>query len=196
MTGLTATWTEAGQGTVAEKDWFYFGPHHPTLMITPRVLVRMPKGLVLAVRGEYNGGLWGEDGASRWAMIEGNQEYPMCWDAYPLIDAGQIDQLTALERVRCLTGSATFQHRAFIYSRDFFKLREVSLVIPLGFAFPGASRSSLTLAGRNLLRWVKSTHKAYDPESGGWVPGVSSSPNYWQRPAPPKVFTAALSVTF
>ena len=186
----------AGQGTVDEKDWFYFGPHHPTLMLTPRVLVRMPKGLVLAVRGEYNGGLWGEDGASRWAMIEGNQEYPMCWDAYPLIDAGQIDQLTALERVRCLTGSATFQHRAFIYDRSFFKLREVSLVIPLGFAFPGASRSSLTLAGRNLLRWVKSTHKAYDPESGGWIPGVSSSPNYWQRPAPPKVFTAALSVTF
>jgi TonB-linked SusC/RagA family outer membrane protein len=185
-----------GSGPVGDRDWFYFGPHHPTLMLTPRILLRMPKGLVLAVRGEYNGGAFGEDGASRWAMIEGNQEYPMCWDAYPLIAAGQQDQLTALERVRCLTGSQTFQHRAFIYSRDFFKLREVSLVVPLGFLFPGASRSSLTLAGRNLFRWVKSTHKAYDPESGGWVPGRSSSPNYWQRPAPPKVFTMAINVTF
>ncbi len=186
----------SGQGPVEDRDYHYFGPNQPELMITPRVTVEMPRGMVLTVRGEYNGGLWGEDGASRWAMIEGNQEYPMCWDAYPLIDAGRIDELLAIEKARCLTGSKYFQHRAFIYPRDFFKLREVSLSVPLGFLFSGASSSSLTLSGRNLTRWVKDEHYAYDPETGGWVPGWSSLPNAWQRPAPPKVFTAALSVTF
>ena len=177
-----------------DGDWFYFGPEQPTLMITPRFTLSMPKGLILAVRGEYNAGHWGRDGASSWAMIEGNQEYPMCWDAYPHIDAGNTDMLTALERVMC-TSTSEFERNAFVWPRDFFKLREVSLVIPLGFAFPGAQRSSLTFSGRNLYRWIKDEHRAYDPESGGWIPGGASSVN-WQRPTPPKQFTAALSVTF
>ena len=177
-----------------DGGWFYFGPEQPTLMITPRVTISMPKGLVLAIRGEYNGGHFGRDGASSWAMIEGNQEYPICWDAYPFIDAGQLDQLTAMERVQC-TSTSEFERNSFVYSRDFFKLREVSLLIPLDFAFPGSSRSTLTLSARNIYRKLRDEHRAYDPESGGWIPGGSSSDN-WQRPTPPKAFTAALSVTF
>ena len=176
-----------------DGDWFYFGPESPTLMITPRATVRMPKGIVLAVRGEYNAGHWGRDGASAWAMIEGNQEYPICWDAYPLINADQEDQLTAMEKAQCTR--TWFERNSFVYPRDFFKLREVSVSIPMDFAIPGAARSSLTLSGRNLYRWVKKEHRAYDPESGGWIAGGQST-NNWQRPSPPKAFTVALSVTF
>ena len=172
----------------------YFGPNLPTMMVSPHTTATLPGGILVVARGEYHGGHFIRDGASRWSLIEFSQEYPPCFDAYELLAAGQEDQLTALERAWC--HSPHFDSHTFIYPADFFKLRELSVRIPVGNLVPRASAATLTLSGRNLYRWVKEEFRAYDPEAGGFTPGHSFTNEIWQQPAPPKLFTAAMRVQF
>jgi hypothetical protein len=177
-----------------------FGPNLPTLILAPRMSLDFASGISLLVRGEYQSGHWLNDGATQWAMIQGSLEQPICFDAYPLLEAGQFDQLTAQERVWCARGS-TFDSNAFKYPADFFKLREVSVRIPLS-ALPGVSpgnplaRATLGLTGENLYRWVNDDFWAYDPDQTGGFTNSSSTTSLWQFPAPPKYFTASLRWQF
>ena len=171
---------------------FYFGPNHPTLMVTPRTTLQLPNGITVSVRGEFQGGHWIQDGATMWSLRVGSQEQPLCFDAYPLIDAGRTDELLAIERIWCDIN--TFDRNAFIYPSDYFKLREVSVQIPIGFAVPGSSSATLTLSGRNLYRWTKKEFRNWDPEAHSFS-GANRLENWiWQLPNAPRTFTAAVRV--
>ena len=171
---------------------FYFGPNHPTLMVSPRTTLQLPNGITVSVRGEYQGGHWIQDGATMWSLRVGSQEQPLCFDAYPLIDAGRTDELLAIERIWC--DQTTHDRAAFIYPSDYFKLREVSVRMPIGFAVPGSSSATLTLSGRNLYRWTKEEFRNWDPEAHSFG-GPDRLENWiWQVPNAPRTFTAAVRV--
>ena len=171
---------------------FIFGPNLPTLMVSPRMSLQLPNGIRVNVRGEYQGGHFMQDGATMWSLYVGSQEQPVCFDAYPLIVAGRVDELTAREQIWCNT--ATHSTRAFIYPADFFKLREVSVRIPIDFAVPGSSSATLTLSGTNLYRWVNKDFLNWDPEAHSFRGASTLDTKIWQLPNAPRMFTAAVRV--
>lgn len=182
---------------IAEPDvaqHHYFGPNLPTHTISPHTTVELPRGIIVTARGEYQGGHYIRDGASRWALATG-ASHPACWDAEPLIAQGAIDQLTARERLWCLRENLHSDN--FVYPADFFTLRELSVRVPLGFAVPGATTASLTLTGTNLIGWLNDEFVAYHPESaGGFSVGQSFTNDIWESPSPPSQFTAVVNVRF
>jgi len=148
---------------IIEADCNY-GPNVPTLIIGLATSVRLPYSLTLSVRGEYQSGHYAynvNDGESFTRGIR----WPNCFNALPDIDAGNLSNVNAIERARCIS---SFANRDFaIYPQDFFKLREVTLSAPVPFAIPGATDAKLTLSARNTLRWYKAKYNFADPESTG-----------------------------
>lgn len=148
---------------VIENDCIY-GPNVPTLILGASTIVRLPYNLMLTARGEYQGGHFAynvNDGESFTRGIR----WPNCFNYLPAIDAGDLNEVNALERARCIS---SFAHRNFaIYPQDFFKLREVTLSAPLPFDMPGTTDTQLVLSARNTLRWYKAKYNFADPESTG-----------------------------
>jgi outer membrane receptor protein involved in Fe transport len=170
-----------------------FGPNTPTLIFAPRTTLQLPRGLVLSVRGEYQGGHYLYDGATRWAAATGGILY-QCAEAAVDIENGNLDNLTAREHAFCRREN--LRNGYFVYPADFFKLRELSLQIPVTEFVPGAANALLTVSGRNLYRWLNDEFTAWDPEVTGWD-GVNSFANViWEQPAPPKLFSMSLRVSF
>ncbi len=177
---------------VVEQDHIY-GPNLPTHTIAVRTGVQLPRGIALNVRGEYQGGHYMYDGASLNALNRG-VEWPTCFDAYPLIAAGQHDQLTARQRMWCIQQNARADW--FVYPADFFKLREVTLTAPVPFQIPGASSAQLTLSGRNVWRWLNSEFPIFDPEIVRFGLSESQVRSVWEHIPPPAIYTASLRLTF
>ena len=146
-----------------ESDCVY-GPNVPTLILGVTTAVRLPYGLMLSARGEYQGGHYAynvNDGESFTRGIR----WPNCFNALPAIDAGDLSQVNAIERARCIS---SFANRDFaIYPQDFFKLREVTFSAPVPFEVPGATDATLILSARNTFRWFKAKYNFADPESTG-----------------------------
>ena len=173
-----------------------FGPNVPTLMVNPYVTLGFPGGVVLNVRGEYNGGHFMRDSAGGWTLRQGGSQYATCMEAQIMIEAGQEALLTALERASCWQTDLEWQ--TYIYPADFFKLREVSVQIPLDFAVPQAASASITLSAGNIYRWVKDEFREYDPEARQTYCDVSTlcTTSLWMKPSVPKVFSVSLSVRY
>lgn len=177
---------------IIEEDHIY-GPNLPTHTIAVRTGLQLPRGIGFNVRGEYQGGHYMYDGASLNALNRGVR-WPTCFDAYPLIDAGQLDQLTARQRMWCIQANA--RDHWFVYPADFFKLREVTLTAPVPFQIPGASSAQLTLSGRNVWRWLNSDFPIFDPEIVRFGLSESQVRSVWEHIPPPAVFTASLRLVF
>jgi TonB-dependent starch-binding outer membrane protein SusC len=176
---------------IIEQDHVY-GPNMPTLTLQPSVSVRFPRGIEVMARGEYQGGHYMYDGASLNALNRAVR-WPTCNDAYPLIDAGQLDQLTARQRMWCIQENVRADW--FIYPADFFRLREVSLRAPLPFQIPGATNASVTLSARNAWRWLNSDFPILDPEMT-WQTMDQSVRSVWEHVPTPAIFTASVRVNF
>lgn len=148
---------------IIENDCIY-GPNVPTLIVGGFTTVRLPYNLTLTARGEYQGGHYAYNVNDGEAFTRGIR-WPNCFNVLPAIDAGDLSQVNALERARCIS---SFAHRNFaIYPQDFFKLREVTLSAPVPFDIPGATEARLVLSARNTLRWYKAKYNFADPESTG-----------------------------
>ncbi|MQA92744.1 MAG: TonB-dependent receptor, partial [Gemmatimonas sp.] len=175
-----------------EQNHFY-GPNTPTTIVTPSTTITLPGQILITARGEYQEGHFVQDGATTWSALTG-APLPPCFDAYVDIDAGNLDNLTAMERAWCVREN----HRSgfYVYPADFFKLRELSLQVPVTRFVPGSTRSTLTVSGRNLFRWVKDEFRGWDPEAGGWNSSNSFASQIWENPAPGKILTASLRVSF
>jgi TonB-dependent SusC/RagA subfamily outer membrane receptor len=146
------------------EEFHFWGPTQPTHTITPSLMMRLPYGVTLSARGEYLGGHYIED-ANTWGQISrGESAWPSCIGIQETAAAGRLDELTAYERYRCLQEYAS-PYDAPILRGDFFKLRDVSLRVPLSF-WTGVSNPSLTLSARNLYRWVNSDWWVLEPEVG------------------------------
>ena len=177
---------------IIERDYI-FGPQNPTHTIGMNMTVRMPKGLELQARGEYQGGAWISDGASQNALQRGII-WPTCTNAYALIAASQEDQMTAWERKLCV--SANYENDLINYPKDFFKLREVSLRVPVGTFIPRTSNASLTLSARNFYTWKTSRFLMFDPEMVGNGGFGSANTGITEHIPPTASFVVALRMAF
>jgi hypothetical protein len=123
-----------------------------------------------------------------------------------------LDPYTAFERARCATnvtgaGSSVNQggHDSayWIDKADFWKLRSISVSFQLPDAWVSsyADRATLTLAGRNLLKWTD--FEGTDPEiedysdraGSGSGAGSYGRREYYSLP-PARTFLATLRLTF
>ncbi|MCH8960406.1 MAG: TonB-dependent receptor [Bacteroidetes bacterium] len=152
---------------------YLHGPNLPTHTIGANISVRLPKGLRLFVRGEYMGGHYISDTASSNVARRGAFTY--CdeimiggQNAYELIAAGTVDGLTAFQRAACTTSLAGGSGNIFIYPADFFKLRELTLSIPLPVrSIRGVQNATFKVSGRNIFRSLNDDFLLFDPEMAG-----------------------------
>ena len=166
-----------------------FGPNYPPLVVAPHTSLSLPGGITFSARGEYRGGHWIRNEGGRWAMLIGTTQYGPCIEAQRMIDAGQIDQMTALERATCW--QEELDALTFIYPADFFRLRELSARIPLDFLVPESYSASLTLSAGNLYRWTKDEFREFDPEQQR---DNEITTQMWAQPSPPRIFTSSLRI--
>jgi TonB-dependent starch-binding outer membrane protein SusC len=178
-----------------EKDHI-FGPNNPTRIIGINTTLELPHQITLSAAGEYQGGNYMEDDATRDGSNRNITAWPTCLNANDLIAQGRADQLTAMERFRCVP--KFYDAKGFIEKADFFKLRTVSLRFPLPVAIPRASSAFVTLSAHNWLRWVNSDFPIFEPEMMG-----SADPGFQRVRAtgtgvtpPPATFMAAFRVVF
>ena len=171
-----------------------WGPNHPTHTIMTRTTLNLPRGVSISARGEYMGGHYIVDGANSGGLSRGATS-PFCDDIYgPLVEQGQRDQFTALERSWCDPGTTL---QTPVYPADFYRLRNVTLSTPLPFDIPGASTARLSLSGQNLWTWKNDDFLAMDPEMST-TRGTGDRLAFRiseQIPAPAQ-FRASLRITF
>jgi outer membrane receptor protein involved in Fe transport len=147
---------------VIEED-HVFGPNLPTRVLGLRTTVRLPHGVEVFARGEYQGGHYIQDDAS--AHLAARDLWPVCADAYVLREQGRAAELTAWQRVWC--DAETVPGDGPIYPADFFRLRELTVRAPLPIVVPGASTAVLTFSARNFWTWRNDEFLAFDPEMAG-----------------------------
>jgi TonB-dependent SusC/RagA subfamily outer membrane receptor len=172
---------------------YYFGPSQPTHILTGTTSIRAWKGIELSLRGEFQGGHWLDEDASFQALSR-SVEWPTCQSAYDKIKAGQQAQLTVRENLWCIQRNV--RSDMFIYPADFFKLRDVSLRVPLGRAIPRTTSSSLVVSAGNWYTWKKKDFPVFDPEQAG-NDGFNAGVRYISEHIPaPATVTAQLKVQF
>jgi TonB-dependent starch-binding outer membrane protein SusC len=177
-----------------ELEMFHvWGPNQPTLTVGASTSLELPRGLVISSRGEYQGGHYIQDGANGGGITRGATS-PFCDEIFPLIQQGQRDQFTARERSWC-DPAITGAH--MVYPADFFRLRDVTLQVPVPFQVPGATRATFTVSAQNALTWKNKDFLAMDPEMAG-NEGMESglARSITEHIPPPAIFVASFRVTF
>lgn len=176
---------------VIEEDYVY-GPNEPTHIVSLRTTFELPYNITLSARGEFQGGHYIYDGASLNTLARGVR-FPTCNDAFDLLDSGQADQLTALQRSRCVPTNVLSDW--FIYPADFFKLREVSLRVPVPVRLSAGSVSTFTVSARNILTWKNSDFPVFDPEIT-WSGAGDATREIGEHIPPAASVTGTLKITF
>jgi hypothetical protein len=181
----------------------------------------MPKGIDLTARGEYRGGFYttqsnftdGGVGRGAW-MVQ-------CWPYYTNPYDGRIYGYKDPATVTKETGKVfnlnlkpttpatyvamctpTLSNAGYSTIKgDYFKLRSVSVQLPLDFAFPDRiSSSSLTLSLNNAWRWLNSDWEVGDPEMSTPIDNPNSaqltSGGAGSTPPPTYSFSASLRLQF
>jgi TonB-dependent starch-binding outer membrane protein SusC len=172
-----------------------FGPNLPTHTIGVNTTLHLPWSVLVTARGEYNGGHWMGISASSNAL-QRNVRWPTCFRAHEIImdQGGSVDQLTARERLQCV--QRNFHAQSFRSPADFFKVRELSLQVPLGAVVPATRSASLILSGRNFYRWTNRDWEIFDPEMAG-NEGMNAQVRHVDEHVPaPAIFTASVRASF
>ncbi|NIP60317.1 MAG: TonB-dependent receptor [Gemmatimonadetes bacterium] len=176
------------------EEGFLWGPTQPTLTLTPTTQVRMPYGISLSARGEFLGGHYINDSNTEGKISRGQTSWPSCIEEAEMVAAGQIDQLTAAQRNRCVS---TFVRDASLVNKgDFFKLRDVTLTTPLDFAVPAQYNAVLTLSARNAWKWLNDDWEVLDPELGCNTGHDCLVINQQEHIPPPATFVASVRFQF
>ena len=173
---------------------YIFGPQQPTFVLGMSATLRLPKGITLSARGEYQAGAWIHQTSSANAL-QRSVRWPTCRRAHLLLEGGgTTDELTARERLECVP--ATLQDDVLWEPQDFFKLRDVTLTVPLGSLLARASGATLTLTAQNWVRWYNSDLRMFDPEMTDRDSLNEQNRNISEHIPAPAIFTASLRVTF
>jgi TonB-linked SusC/RagA family outer membrane protein len=171
-----------------------YGPNQPSHTYGVNTGVQLKNGINFVVRGEYQGGHYMYDGAAFNAVTR-SVRWPGCYHFYTLQETGKLSQATALETARCTV--ATSRADYFIYPANFFKLREVSLSVPVPKRLlAGATGATFTLAGHNIWRWLNKDFPVFDPETGNNGGFDSAVRSILEHVPPPATYTATLRVSF
>lgn len=140
------------------------GPNLPTHTFGVNSSLGLPYGIRVNARGEYMGGHYMYDGAAYNAVVR-SVRWPGCYDFYTLQETGRAAEATALQRARCTVSLTRADY--FIYPADYFKLREVSVSVPIPARYlPGSTGGRFTLSGQNFWKWVNNEFPVFDPETG------------------------------
>ncbi len=167
-----------------------FGPSQPTKIIGGNINIRGWKNISLSVRGEYQGGAYIEEGASFNALSR-SVLWPTCFDAYANIAAGK--PITVRENLTCIP--ANVRTDMFIFKADFFRIRDISLTVPLGKLIPRTANSTFVFSAQNILR-TNFGMPLFDPEMtnndsfNATVRGINE-----QIPAP-AIFQMSLRISY
>jgi TonB-dependent SusC/RagA subfamily outer membrane receptor len=185
----------------------FIGPTVPTVIINPFTTLKLPHGLLLTARGEFQGGAWGQDFPSRLVAQRGPRGPVGCDDVYKIVPwasytgpgdpnaPAAISQVRALDRARCYKNARS---DVWFMPLDFFKLREVTLQAPIPARFvPRATSAFVSVSFQNLWRWTNSEFASFDPELVGSRDNVNQlfSMITDQLP-PPTTATVSLKLTF
>jgi TonB-dependent starch-binding outer membrane protein SusC len=168
----------------------FFGPAQPTHIIGGNINVRGWRNISLAVRGEYQGGAYINEDASYQALSRSVQ-WPTCTNAYKNIAAGQ--PITVRETLTCIP--ANVRSDMFIFPADFFKIRDITLTVPLGRFIPRTQSASVVMSAQNIFRRNYGM-PLFDPEMSG-NGGFNESVRYISEHIPgPAVFLTSLRLSF
>jgi outer membrane receptor protein involved in Fe transport len=165
----------------------FFGPSQPTRIISGNLSVRTWRGITISGRGEYQGGFYINEDASFQALSR-SVLWPTCFDAYDKMAAGQ--PITVRETLTCIQKNV--KSDMFIFPADFFKIRDVTLAIPLGQAIPRTRNAIVSFTATNFYRWQKMP--LFDPEMSG-NDGFNAPVKYISEHIPsPATFTMSLKL--
>lgn len=158
---------------IIEEDHFY-GASQPTHTIGLNLTIDMPHGIVFNANGEYEGGFYINNVSEEFAVSRGAGT-PTCDAAYAEVPWGtsgilshpNVGNISALEVARCY--QETHVPDSWIMPGDFFKLRNLSVQIPLSTVIPqivpaGIESATFTFSARNIWRWTNKDFGTYDPE--------------------------------
>jgi hypothetical protein len=84
----------------------------------------------------------------------------------------------------------------FWFPQDFWKLRDVTLTIPVGWAIRRASSATLSITAQNYLKWINKELRLFDPEMVGRDALNEQNRDISEHIPPPAVITVSLRVTF
>ena len=169
---------------------YAFGPSQPTQTIGGSLTIRSWKNVSLAVRGEYQSGGYINEDASYQALSR-SVLWPTCFNAYAKQAANQ--PLTVEETLKCVP--ANVRQDMFIFPADFFKIRDITLTIPLGRLIPNTASSSLVFSAQNIFR-RNNGMPLFDPEMSG-NDGFNATVRYISEHIPaPAVFLSSLRISF
>ncbi len=171
------------------------GPNQPTHIIQGNTSIRFPGGVTLSGRGEYQGGHFIYNGPA-FNAISRSVRYPDCFEAYKIAETQGPEFVPAKWRPGCMNVSAT-RSDFYVNRGDFFKLRDVTLSIPVPDQLsPAGSRATLTLSARNAFKWVNSDWVTLEPEMAGNDGFDTAVRSLTEHIPPPASFLASLRVTF
>lgn len=169
------------------------GPQQPTLVLGISPAVRLPKNIRLSARGEYMGGHYIYDGPTNEGVNRGIR-WPTCADYYELTDNDRGNEATADRRYWC--DSRFYQRGTRTWKADFFKLRDVTVQVPLGGLIPRTASSTLTVSAQNWYRWRNKDFPIFDPEM---VPNTgfgNQNPSITEHIPPTSSIVASVRVVF
>jgi TonB-dependent SusC/RagA subfamily outer membrane receptor len=177
-------------GTPDTVPNYDFGPSQPTKIIGGSISVRTWRNITATLRGEYQGGAFINEDASYQALTR-SVLWPTCFDAYPKITAGQ--PVTVREKLTCIP--ANIRSDMFIFPADFFKLRDLTIDVPLGRLIPNTASSSLVVSAKNFYRRNYGM-PLFDPEMSG-NDGFNATVRYISEHIPaPATFTTSIRISF
>ena len=169
---------------------YNFGPAQPTKIVGGSISVRTWRNITATLRGEYQGGAYINEDASYQALSR-SVLWPTCFDAYNKQAANQ--PLTVAENLRCVP--ANVRSDMFIFPADFFKLRDLTIEVPLGRLIPRTSSSSFLFSAKNFYRRNYGM-PMFDPEMSG-NDGFNATVRYISEHIPaPATFTTSLRISF
>ena len=199
-------------------DEHIYGPGIPTLTLQPSVTVRAPGAILLSARGEYMGGHWASDGNHLRGIVGRGGWSPICWPYYvnpydgeshgyllpqevvaqkgvPAFTTELKPDTPALWRARCTPGLNSTG--VYAVPSDHFRIRSMSVQIPVDFAFPDrVSSSLLTITATEPFRWYNDEWLVMDPELANQVNANSVFRGPSHRMPPTWGVSASLRVSF
>lgn len=174
-----------------------YGPNYPTHIFGINTTLRLPAGIILTSRGEYQGGHYILDHGG--SLLAGREGLPQCDAAVEAMREGRRDEVTALMRARCDTSIRA--HDFFIYPADHFRLRDITLQVPITRIIPGTTNTTFTASLQNAWLWLNEEFFAFDPSMqgrGGFDEGgMNTAVRYMDEQLPtPRSLTFSIRASF
>jgi len=194
MGNTRAEWEQKGKQLCASDGQTIFGPQQPTRIVGITSTLRLPGNITLSGRGEWQTGGYVYDAASGNALSR-SVRWPTCVRAHGILDQGGTqNDLTAWERHACIPANHNFD--IHWYKADFFKIRDVTLSVPVGTLFRSVESATLRASVQNFWRWYNSDLKILDPELTDRDSLSDQSRTMSEHVPAPAILTVSLRLTF